>query len=141
MPAPPWNDDQWDDMVDLLTYIAAADRRTVGTTDVRVWLDAARDGEWPSIEFAYRAVVRHRNEQPGRWLEPGHVTQLWRQLRRAASRSFDPAAERVPDGAADDPVAYTAWVRGLAQAHLDDALAGFLAGRDPGPLAIEGGRS
>lgn len=132
-----WTDEQWDDIVDLLTYIAAADRRTIGTTDVRVWLDAAQDGDWPSIEFAYRAVRLHRREQPGKWLEPGHVTRVLDRVRDDARRSYVPPTDRdMPREVLNDPAAYQRYMRDAVQAHQDAVMAAFAGGHRV--LAIEG---
>lgn len=134
---PAWTDDQWDDIVDLLTYVAAADRRTVGRTDVRVWLDAAQDGEWPSIEFAYRAVRLHRREQPGRWLEPGHVTRILDRLRDEASRTYVPPTDRdMPREVLNDVRLYQRFMVDAARRHREAVLAEFAGGKPM--LAIEG---
>jgi hypothetical protein len=68
-----------DDVIDVLTAVAAADRRTVGHSDVDVW--QAVIGDLPR-DFALRAVRDHLREQPGVWLEPGHVYQRSRLMMR-----------------------------------------------------------
>lgn len=117
------------DMIDLLTYVAGADRRTVGQVDVKVWMDAAEDGEWPNIDFAYRAVVQHRNEHPGTWLEPGHITQQWKRVRQEALQRFE--LPRAPRELEDNHQAYVWWCREQQQRHLDEHSAAFIAGQVP----------
>jgi hypothetical protein len=67
------------DVIDVLTAVAAADRRTVGHADVDVW--QAVIGDLPK-EPALHAVRDHLREQPGVWLEPGHIYQRARVLMR-----------------------------------------------------------
>jgi hypothetical protein len=68
-----------DDVIDILTAVAASDRRTVGQSDVDVW--QAIIGELPK-DFALQAVRDHLRDRPGVWMEPGHVYQRARALRR-----------------------------------------------------------
>jgi hypothetical protein len=68
-----------DEVIDVLTAVAAADRRTVGHADVDVW--QAVIGDIPK-DFALQAVRDHLREQPGVWLEPGHVYQRSRVFMR-----------------------------------------------------------
>lgn len=68
-----------DDVIDVLTLIAAVDHRTVGEADVTAW--GVIIGELPR-EFAIKAVTDHRREEPGTWLEPGHVYQRARAMVR-----------------------------------------------------------
>lgn len=77
------------DVIDVLTAVAAADRRTVGDSDVDVW--QAIIGEL-SKDFALQAVRDHLRDRPGVWIEPGHVYQRARALRRDE-------LEREPDSA------------------------------------------
>lgn len=133
----PDDDDQWNAMVHLLTYLAVSDRRTTGDVDVKVWLDAAQDGEWPSIEFAYRAVRLHRREQPGKWLEPGHVSAILDRLRAEARRSYVPPTDRdMPEEVLSDPVAYQRYMLDAARRHQETVLSAFAGGQRV--LAIAG---
>ena len=59
-----------DDIIDLLSYAAAFDRRTVGKFDVLAWYDLI--GDLPK-DLALQAARDHYREQPGVWLEPGHI--------------------------------------------------------------------
>lgn len=76
-------------VIDVLTAVAAANRRTVGEGDVDVW--QAVIGDLPKDD-ALQAVRDHLREQPGVWLEPGHVYQRVRILIRDR-------LEREPDQA------------------------------------------
>ena len=67
------------DIVDVLSFVAAGDRRTVGDADVEMWFLVM--GDVPK-DFALHAVVAHRRECPGTWLEPGHIVQRWKDDRR-----------------------------------------------------------
>ncbi len=68
-----------DDVIDVLTAVAAGDRRTVGHADVEFW--QAVMGDLPKT-LALQAVRNHFRERPGVWLEPGHVVAGVRALRR-----------------------------------------------------------
>jgi hypothetical protein len=67
------------DVIDLLSAIAAADRRTVGKADVEVWQQVI--GELPK-GLAIQAMRDHWREEPGVWLEPGHIFQRVRAFMR-----------------------------------------------------------
>lgn len=67
------------DIVDVLSFVAAGDRRTVGDADVEMWFLVM--GDVPK-DFALHAVIAHRRENPGQWLEPGHIVQRWKDRRR-----------------------------------------------------------
>lgn len=131
-----YSDEQWNAMIDLLTYVAAADRRTIGDTDVRVWLDGAADGQWPSIQAALRAVRLHRREQPGKWLEPGHVSCILDRVREEARRSYQaPKDQDIPEEILDDPAKYQRYMRAAVEAHQSEAMAAFVRGESR--VAIE----
>jgi hypothetical protein len=68
-----------DDVIDVLTAVAAADRRTVGEADVTVW--AAIIGDLPK-DMALQAVITHFRECPGVWLEPGFIVAEVKRRRR-----------------------------------------------------------
>ena len=67
------------DIIDLLTAVRAGDNRTVGHGDVEMW--HAVIGDIPKL-FALEAVIAHRRERPGVWLEPGHIAERWESHRR-----------------------------------------------------------
>jgi hypothetical protein len=66
------------DVVDILTAVAATDHRTVGDWDVAMWEKILGPYERYA---ALTAVVEHFEQQPGVWLEPGHVVARIRQKR------------------------------------------------------------
>lgn len=67
------------DVIDVLTAVSAADRRTLGQADVDVW--EAVIGDLPK-DLALRAVRDHLREKPGIWLEPGHIYERVRAIKR-----------------------------------------------------------
>lgn len=67
------------DVIDVLSVVAAATRRTVGETDVDVWQAVIGDCD---KQLALRAVRDHLREKPGVWLEPGHIYDRVRAIRR-----------------------------------------------------------
>lgn len=68
-----------DDVIDVLSVVAAATRRSVGETDVEIWLGVIGDLDKPD---ALQAVRDHLRERPGIWLEPGHIVERVRATRR-----------------------------------------------------------
>lgn len=77
------------EVIDVLTAVAAASRRTVGESDVEIWLGVI--GDLPK-DLSLRAVRDHLRERPGLWLEPGHIHERVRAIRRDE-------LEREPDEA------------------------------------------
>lgn len=93
-----------DDVVDVLSVVAAATRRTVGETDVDVWQAIIGDD---NRELALRAVRDHLADKPGVWLEPGHVHQRVRamvrdQLEREPDAVREARQEALAAKAAED---------------------------------------
>lgn len=68
-----------DDVIDVLTAITAADRRTIGDADVAIWQEIIGGDD---KQLALRAVRDHLAECPGVWMEPGHVHQRVRAIVR-----------------------------------------------------------
>jgi hypothetical protein len=66
------------DTIDILALVSAADRRTVGDTDVDVWFGVI--GELGRDECA-QAVRDHLRQDPDVWLQPGHVYKRARAIR------------------------------------------------------------
>lgn len=79
-----------DDVIDVLTAVAAADRRTVGEADVQIWLGVL---ESIALDVALKAVRDHLRDKPGVWMEPGHVYQRSREIMR--NRSLNAVAKDV----------------------------------------------
>ncbi|MDL5159468.1 hypothetical protein [Actinomycetospora termitidis] len=122
-----WTEDDWDTMVDLLELVAATDRRTISELDVRTWLAIAQDAGWPSADFARRAIIRFRNERPGVWLEPGHITQAYRELRQEARDCYQ--EPDVPNEVLRGSHAeYQAFMRQAATDHHARYLAAWIEG-------------
>jgi hypothetical protein len=67
------------DVIDVLSVVAAATRRSVGEADVAIWEPVI--GSLPK-DLALQAVRDHIRDSPGVWLEPGHVYQRARAIRR-----------------------------------------------------------
>lgn len=68
------------EVVDLLSTVAAHDRRTVGQVDVDVWNTTI--GDLP-LGACLRALAAQIRECPGVWIEPGHIAQRVIAERRA----------------------------------------------------------
>lgn len=119
-----------DEMVDLLTLIAARDNRAVGQTTVAVWLEDI--GDLP-FDDARRAVADHFREEPGVWLMAGHVRARVKTIREARLGPPGPGLSPIPPAAdPDDDKAYRAALR-AQQARI-------AAGVEEAP-AIEAGQS
>jgi hypothetical protein len=86
------------DVVDVLSFVQAGDRRTVGEGDVEMWFLVV--AEVPK-DFAISAVVAHFRDRPGVWLEPGHIFQRWRDHRRDQLSREDDAAREARQEALD----------------------------------------
>ena len=67
------------DVIDVLSVVAAATRRTVGEADVEIWQGVIGSDD---RELALKAVRDHLRDCPGVWLEPGHVHQRVRTMVR-----------------------------------------------------------
>lgn len=87
--------------IDVLSVVAAATRRTVGESDVEIWHGII--GELTK-DLALQAVHRHLRDCPGVWLEPGHVYQKAREIRRteAAAEGPTPDYEALCESKAED---------------------------------------
>ncbi|MGA5543513.1 zinc finger domain-containing protein [Mycobacterium sp. NPDC051198] len=83
-----------DEIIDLLTVVAAVDRRTVGEADVHTWHDLLADVAYLD---AIQAVREFRRERPGVWLEPGHILEGVRSIRRYRQPALEPAREPLPE--------------------------------------------
>ena len=73
-------------VVDLLSYAAACDQRTVGDADVLVWHDmiGALD-----FEAALAAMRQHYRRMPDVRLKPGHLWQMCRTQTDAEAAEAD----------------------------------------------------
>lgn len=115
------------DVIDVLTAVAAASRRSVGETDVDVW--QAVIGE-VAKQHALQALRDHLREQPGVWIEPGHVYQRARTLRRNELEKEEDALREARQAALDarfaDQAAEIAASKGQGRPE-----------RGPNPLTVE----
>lgn len=98
-----------DEMVDLLSLIAARDNRNVGQTTVAVWLEDIGDLDFRD---ARRAVSDHFRDEPGVWLMAGHIRARVKAVREARLGPPGPGLSPIPPPAdPDDPKAYRAALR------------------------------
>lgn len=68
-----------DDVIDVLTAIAAFDRRTIGEGDITAWGAALR----PDLDRQLALdAVRIHNATSGDWIKPVHVNTLAVQIRK-----------------------------------------------------------
>lgn len=74
-----------DEMVDLLSLIAARDNRNVGQTTIAVWLEDIGDLDF---DDARAAVSAHFREEPGVWLMAAHVRQRVKKIRAERLHDF-----------------------------------------------------
>lgn len=125
----------WEETGHLLKVVAAKDRRTVGRADIDFWYFAAQQAGWPSFKFAVAAIVRHTNERPGVWLEPGHITAYQQHVRDQAFNSWTPPTP--PDSIIDDNKASQQYAKEDFQRVLEAAQANFILGGGP-PLPEPG---
>lgn len=86
------------DTIDVLTMVAALDRRTVGETDITAWGTVLGDID---PREAAEAIIAHFRECPGIWLEPGHIVERVRAARRdQLAREGDAVREARQEGQA-----------------------------------------
>ena len=114
-----------DEVIDLLTFAASYDRRTVGKADVAAWKLAVGD---LSFADAMDSVVRHYRDSRD-FIMPADI-----RVHVKAIRSERLAASLIPPpplAVADNPAAYPAWL----QARLREAGDGH---GQPVPPAIGG---
>lgn len=94
-----------DDVIDVLTTVAACDRRTVGEADVAVWMEII--GDLPK-GLAVKAVINHFRDRPDTWLQPGHVRAGVRAIRKGQFEELLETQRAVYEGVCDrkalDPI-------------------------------------
>lgn len=81
-----------EEVFDLLTYMAARDRRTVGKADVAAWFEDAGDLDYADAREAVRIHFRESTE----WLVPAHIRRLVKSIRERRLANSDlaiPAAD------------------------------------------------
>lgn len=120
-----------DEIIDLLSLIAAYDQRTVGEADVEAWL-AIADAEawtWPA---AKRAVIEHHrqgSEKPR--IRPAHITDTIRMVEDTIRRTVLHTDLTPPRELADDPAAEREWRRSYIAEVKAAALAAWADSGDP----------
>ena len=107
---------EWNDVVDVLTAVAALDKRTVGEADITVWQAAFRARGVTSREDALRAVAEHYASSTA-WLMPAQVADRVTAIRRARVEDVEDV-ELVRDVDPDDPN-WTRILQGRRQAVLN----------------------
>lgn len=117
-----------DQVIDLLSLMAAYDRRTVGETDVRAWHLAVAD---LPFDDAKEAVVRHYQQERS-WLMPVDVRKLVKKIREERITA-DPLPAPDPELAVD-PESYTLALRRIVRTAGDGRMP-FRA--IPGPRTSE----
>ncbi|MGW0485775.1 hypothetical protein [Nonomuraea sp. NPDC003214] len=100
----------------VLAYVAAADRRTIGKADLLVWQDGVGDLPFADVMDAVRKHYRESTE----FLMPAHVRRAVRKAREDRASRGVPAAP--PAEIADRPGAY--------KLHLVRAIADIADQRD-----------
>jgi hypothetical protein len=74
-----------EEVIDLLSLIAARDNRTVGKTTVAVWVEDIGDLDFAD---ARQAVAAHFREEPGVWLMAAHIRRRVRKIRAERLHDF-----------------------------------------------------
>lgn len=86
-----------EDVIDLLTIVAVGDKRTVGQSDAIQW---HRIIGHLNRDECTEAIEAHRREQPGVWLEPGHILGRVKAKQRDRLDRMDPddRAQAIAEG-------------------------------------------
>lgn len=119
----------WDEMAQLLAFMAAFDQRKGGEVDVKAWRAVAEMQDWPSAAVVHRVIAEHYAAGADRpRISPAAVTDRIRALRNRAAETFP--APRIPDGLSGAD--YPAWYRTQMRDHVDRCLATWVAtGTEP----------
>jgi hypothetical protein len=76
-----------DDTQELLSTVQSFDNRRVDATVISLWHELL---ERYTKDECIDAVVQHKAERPGDWLEPGHIIQIVRAARNDRFERSDP---------------------------------------------------
>jgi hypothetical protein len=125
-----------EEIIDLLTTVAAHDQRTVGEADVEAWLDVATEAGWtyPLARRAIRDYHVRGGDKPR--IRPAHITDAIEAARETVRRTVLRSDLTPPRELADDPRAEIAWRREYVRTATEAALAAWAEGR-PMPAAPE----
>lgn len=113
-----------EDVSRLLSLVASTDGRGKPTEeDDMLWYNVLP----PDVTFAdaYQALIRHRQEKPGVFLEPGHITGGVRQLQKERLKAALDATEGqapIPPGYGDNQRLERDWAaawRSLVKSGID----------------------
>ena len=123
------------EVIDLLTLIAACDQRTVGESDVEAWHAIATQAGW-TFPLARQAVIEHhaRGADKGR-IRPAHITDTLDALRNTIRRTVVRADLTPPRELADDPKAEIAWRHATLDRATQAAFDAWAGGRPLPQLA------
>ena len=91
-----------EEVIDLLTFMASFDRRTVGRADVAAWKLAIGD---LSFSDSQQAVLEHYRESR-EFAMPSDIRDRVKAIRMARL-----GATQLPDRPPSDPDEYRAWLR------------------------------
>ena len=120
-----------DEILDLLSLIAAYDQRTVGDADVEAWFVIAEAEHW-TWPLARRAVIEHHRRGGDRpRIRPAHITDAIRTVEDTIRRTVLHTDLTPPRGLADDPSAENAWRRQFIGQAKAAALAAWADNGDP----------
>jgi hypothetical protein len=89
-----------DDIRDLLAIVQAVDSRDIGDVDVTMWLTLLSGLH---KDDCLGAIMAHRREEPGVWLEPGHVVKRAKAIARDRLDRMNPDDRALVVGGADLP--------------------------------------
>ena len=120
-----------DEIIDLLSLIAAYDQRTVGEADVEAWLAIAEAENW-TWPAAKRAVIEHHrrgSDKPR--IRPAHITDTIRQVEETIRRTVLHTDLVPPRELADNPAAEREWCRDYIAEVKAAALAAWADSGDP----------
>jgi hypothetical protein len=80
-----------DDVIDLLTIIAQIDNRSIGDPEIVIWQELI--GRYAKDD-CLQAIMDHRSQEPGVWLEPGHVVK---RVRAAVNDRYERSGLDSPE--------------------------------------------
>jgi hypothetical protein len=126
-----------DEVIDLLTLIAASDKRTVGQADVEVWHAVATADAW-TFSRARHALIEHLRHNDA-MVTPAHINKIIDTARQRARAKLI-GDINPPRDLADDPHAEIAWRRQHTTDYIEAALEAWAHGHpmpdhtpDPAP--------
>lgn len=116
-----------DEVIDLLTLVAASDKRTVGQADVEIWHAVANADRW-TFALARRALIEHQRHNDV-MIKPAHINAIIDAARQRARSKFTEDVS-PPRELRDDPRGEIGWRRDRAQTYVEAALDAWSHGED-----------